>query len=139
MIYLQVMLFNNKYLQFATPCKFSEENAVMNKSMVSAFGAFKREADPERKAALKKIALTEKAPFYLAKFEQQVLQNGGYLVGVKLTAADFFLAAFNDNARRMFSPEILDGFPRLQKHSGSILSAPGVKEYMAKRTGATPV
>ena len=105
--------------------------------MIPAFGLFKRETDPERKAQQKKIALTQKAPFYLRKFEEFVSQNGGYLVNGKLTSADFFLAAFNDNARQMFDPEILNGYPGLQAHLDSILNAPGVKEYVARRPAAS--
>ena len=81
---------------------------------------------------MEKVAATEKGPFYLKKFEEIVNKNGGYLVGGKPTYADFFLANFNDGLATS-NPELLEAYPGLKKHRDSILNAPGVKEYVAKR------
>ncbi|CAG7717303.1 unnamed protein product, partial [Allacma fusca] len=75
----------------------------------------------------------ETFPFYLAKFENILKKSEGkFLVGRKVSYADFFVAA-NFQTSVIIKPSLLDNFPSIEAHQSFILGLPGVKEWVERR------
>jgi len=68
---------------------------------------------------------------YFQKWNDILEKNAGFLVGNRFSYADFGIAVGVD----MFSDQIgvLDNYPALKAHHQKVFSAPGIKEWVAKR------
>jgi glutathione S-transferase len=89
------------------------------------------EADPVKKAEVKKSIEEKVIPGYFSNFQAIIEKNGnGVLVGKKVTFADIFLV---DMVEKMGSEGIdMSKFPALQKHTELVNSQPGIKEWLGK-------
>uniref|UniRef100_A0A914VTD2 glutathione transferase n=1 Tax=Plectus sambesii TaxID=2011161 RepID=A0A914VTD2_9BILA len=66
--------------------------------------------------------------------EKTLKKNGtGWLVGKKITMADFFVAEFASRLTEHIDDTVLDDLPLLKKLVKTVHTLPGVKEYIADR------
>ncbi|XP_054003263.1 glutathione S-transferase-like [Hylaeus anthracinus] len=94
------------------------------------------EQDPERKEKLKKLA-TEKVSFCIDKLEEQVKNNGGYLVNGKLSWADILFTTFLEFFSNVLESDLLKNHPELKKLSEKVRALPRIKAYLDKRPKTT--
>ncbi|KAL0881859.1 hypothetical protein ABMA27_001632 [Loxostege sticticalis] len=95
-------------------------------------GAFIRETDAAKKAAIKKELLTEVVPYYFSRFEKELKAGNGYFGG-KLTWADFILVGIVETADLFLQETIEKNYPSVVALVKKIQTLPGVKEYIATR------
>uniref|UniRef100_A0A914V7T6 Glutathione S-transferase n=1 Tax=Plectus sambesii TaxID=2011161 RepID=A0A914V7T6_9BILA len=71
---------------------------------------------------------------HLNLFETTLQKNGsGWLVGNKLSAADFYIGELVDRLEGHIDSTILNDFPHLKKLKSAIANLPRVKDYIATR------
>jgi len=92
-----------------------------------------REKDEAKKAELIEKVKTETFPKFLTQWEKVLNANGGFLVGKKFSYADFAIANSLDIFNGMLGGYIFEKYPTMKKHSESVMSAKGIKEWVAKR------
>ncbi len=61
---------------------------------------------------------------------EQYLSKGPYLLGEKLSAADFFVSTACDIAFQIFGEKIMDGCPKLKSFLQQMAERPRIKEYL---------
>ena len=66
-------------------------------------------------------------------FNSLVEKNGGHVVGSSLTWADIYVAHFLDNIQIAQEVDLVGEYPALQALITTVLSTPGIKEYIASR------
>ncbi|KAL1517627.1 hypothetical protein ABEB36_001366 [Hypothenemus hampei] len=86
------------------------------------------------KEAYEKTLFSEIVPYYLEKLDNQAKENGGYLVGKKLTWADIVLIGLIDYMNFMAKKDLLAGSPNLQKIKEHVAEVPNVKKYFEIRS-----
>jgi len=91
-------------------------------------------ADKVKRDEATKVVLEKDTPIALTRFEKIIQANpAGYFVGNKLTWADIYIA-YNLTALEIeFEVKLVNKFPGLQKLVEKVESAPGIKEWIAKR------
>lgn len=125
---------------------------------IAVYTAYFREKEPEQKAKLLELA-NEKTPWFLAKFEKQVQDNGGFAVGGKvytfyytrlyvsflaigissirdrrqMTWADVHFSAIIELISNIGQKEFIKDYPALQKLNETVRSSPKIKAYLDKR------
>jgi len=92
-----------------------------------------REQDETKKAELIEKVKTETFPKFLTQWEKVLNGNGGFLVGKKFSYADFAIANSMELFNAMLGGYIFDNYPTMKKHFESVMSAKGIKEWVAKR------
>ncbi|XP_014262361.1 glutathione S-transferase-like [Cimex lectularius] len=86
----------------------------------------------QREKELEKLRL-DFVPTALAKFEEQVAENGGFFVGGKLTWPDIVFLAFTDYAGQMLKCDVVSNFPKLSALCNYVMSQPGISRYFKTR------
>ncbi|CAD6209026.1 GSCOCT00003673001.2-RA-CDS [Cotesia congregata] len=94
---------------------------------------YRTEEDPLKKEEKKVKLLKETIPFYLNKFEQTIVENGGFAVGSVTTWADFVLAVALENFEQIFGVAALDNYPGLRGLKQRVHEIPEIVEWLAKR------
>ncbi|XP_018358304.1 PREDICTED: uncharacterized protein LOC108758047 [Trachymyrmex cornetzi] len=97
-----------------------------------AMGHYYMEQNPTFKAKLKEIVF-QKLYHSRDKFEEQVKKNGGYLVGGKLSWADFQWAGHCDILSSILAVDPNEDHPELKKLVEKVRALPNVKAYIEKR------
>ncbi|XP_049825740.1 glutathione S-transferase-like [Aethina tumida] len=97
------------------------------------FRKYTFETNPEKKMELKKKLDDEILPFYLTRIEEQIKNNGGFLVGGHLTWADLFVVAHIDSFIQKYEQDVTIGRPNLKKLKEHVLSLDNIKEYISQR------
>ncbi|XP_011055451.1 PREDICTED: uncharacterized protein LOC105146708 [Acromyrmex echinatior] len=97
-----------------------------------AMGHYYMEQNPTFKAKLKEIVF-QKLYQSRDKFEEQVKKNGGYLVGGKLSWADFQWAGHCDILSSVLAVDPNEDHPELKKLVEKVRALPNVKAYIEKR------
>jgi len=96
------------------------------------------EQDSGKREDIRKELKTNVFPHFLSKFNDIVADNGGnYVVGTKVTWADFWLTNFLEIWRDTVDPNLLDKYPALQKQMMNVLAIPGIKAWVEKRPDAS--
>ncbi|KAH1010246.1 hypothetical protein HUJ05_004565 [Dendroctonus ponderosae] len=85
------------------------------------------DGDEAAKEAYAKTLFGEIVPYYLEKLDKQAKENGGYLVGGKLTWADLILVGSIDYMNFMAKKELLAGAPNLLKVKENVAAVPNKK------------
>nr|AVT42191.1 glutathione S-transferase s1 [Lissorhoptrus oryzophilus] len=96
-------------------------------------GKYHYESDEKLKAEYEKLLFSEVAPFYLEKLDAQAKQNGGYLVGGRLTWADLVFVGLIDYMNFMAKKDLLATAPNLEKVKENVANVPNVKKYLETR------
>ncbi|XP_066254755.1 glutathione S-transferase-like [Euwallacea similis] len=96
-------------------------------------GKYHYETDDTAKDAYGKTLFGEIIPFYLEKLDNQAKENGGYLVGGKLTWADLFFVGLIDYINFMAKKDLLANAPNLLKVKEHVAKEPNVKKYLESR------
>ncbi|XP_057338639.1 glutathione S-transferase-like [Microplitis mediator] len=94
---------------------------------------YRTEEDFIKKEEKKVKLLKETIPFYLNKFEQTIVENGGFAVGSTTTWADFVLAVALENFEQIFGVAALDNYPGLRGLKQRVHEIPEIVEWLAKR------
>jgi glutathione S-transferase len=77
-------------------------------------------------------------PKFLSKFNELKGQNqGGFLIGRKLTWADIFIADKIDRLTQAEGLDVLDKYPHLLKFRDNVLSHPNLKSYVDQRPSSS--
>ena len=96
-----------------------------------------QEQDASKKAELLKNLVENGKTKFLSVFNRlanENLNNGGYLIGNSLTWADIMVVNCIEGIEKALNVQLLDGsLPALQKLRETVISAKGIKEWMAKR------
>jgi len=97
--------------------------------------------DKEQREAARKDILANVLPPFLQKFETLNLREPGpFVLGDRVSYADFYLAAYLDilEADQFIGPKLLDDYPVLRQHKQDVLSIPQIAEQVAKNPDALP-
>jgi len=91
--------------------------------------------EKDEKVRAEKLAalVADTLPKFFGKWNEMLEKNGGFLVGKKFSYADFGIAAGVDMFNDKVGAQVLDKYPALKAHHQKVLSAPGIKEWVAKR------
>ncbi|EGI70563.1 Glutathione S-transferase [Acromyrmex echinatior] len=110
----------------------SIDDIRQGKFIFVAMGHYYMEQNPTFKAKLKEIVF-QKLYQSRDKFEEQVKKNGGYLVGGKLSWADFQWAGHCDILSSVLAVDPNEDHPELKKLVEKVRALPNVKAYIEKR------
>lgn len=91
------------------------------------------EPDAAKKEEKKAAVISDQAPFYLSRFDDQVKKNGGYLVNGQLTWADLHFVATLQVTCDMLGKDVVASHANLAAHREKILNLPNIKAWVAKR------
>jgi glutathione S-transferase len=75
----------------------------------------------------------ELIPFYIQRLDEQAKNNGGYLVGGRLTWADIVFAGILDYLNFMATYDIIEKAEDLKALRDKVLAQPGIKAWVEKR------
>nr|UUB32734.1 glutathione S-transferase GSTs6 [Dendroctonus valens] len=92
--------------------------------------------DAAAKEAYAKTLFGEIVPYYLEKLDKQAKENGGFLVGGKLTWADLILVGSIDYMNFMANKDLLAGAPNLTKVKENVAAVPTVQKYLKTRSNS---
>jgi len=90
--------------------------------------------ETKKKEGTAKI-LEETFPKYFDKFNEILENNGGFLVGKRLSYADFYIAHNFQFYNEMYGKDgnLFIKYPAIQTHQNLVLNTPGIKEWIEKR------
>ena len=118
------------------------ENAMIDGICDSAMGmldtvvdTYLLEKDEEKKAATKKKILETTIPNCLGFLEKQINTNkspGGWLVGSKVTYADFYLYTAT-NMLKAVDEKVLEKFPAITKMKEAVEALPNIAKWLKER------
>jgi len=94
---------------------------------------FYTEKDDKKKAELTAALKADTVPKFFGKWNEIIEKNGGFLVGNKLSYADFAIATAIEMFIEKLGSDVMEKYPALQAHQVKVFSAPGIKEWVAKR------
>ncbi|KAK7864589.1 hypothetical protein R5R35_003180 [Gryllus longicercus] len=94
-------------------------------------------ADEATKAQKKETLEKDTLPFYLGRLDNQIKENGGYLVDKKLTWADLHLAATVDSVNGALKTNIAANYSNVGSLTEKVWNLPKIKEWRAKRPSAS--
>jgi len=98
---------------------------------------FYLEADPDKRAAIKKDLVDNIFPHFLSKFNDVVAKSGGsFIFGSKVTYADFWLANFLEIWRDTVDANLISKYPALQKQMASVFAIPQIAKWVEVRPKA---
>ncbi|KAI8439704.1 hypothetical protein MSG28_013398 [Choristoneura fumiferana] len=90
------------------------------------------ETDPEAKKKKQELFAKEHYPGMLAKLEETIAENDGYLANGKLSWGDFYIAGMFDCMKMMLQmPDLGDKCPNLKALHERVLALPKVKAWAA--------
>jgi len=72
-------------------------------------------------------------PKFLIKWSEISTKNGGFLVGKKLSIADFCVASYLQIFDEILDNELVPKYPEIGAHLNRVFNAPGIKEWVASR------
>ncbi|XP_030749148.1 glutathione S-transferase-like [Sitophilus oryzae] len=96
-------------------------------------GQYHYQSNEQIKNEYQKTLVDEIIPFYVEKLDAIAKENGGYLVGGRLTWADLVFLGLVDYMNFMAKTDLLSKAPNLQKVKENVLKVPNVKNYVDKR------
>jgi len=91
------------------------------------------EQDETKKEEIRKSLKEETFPKYLGVWNKILTQNGGFLVGKKLSYADISLASYLQIYQDNFPWDIFEGYSAVKAHQDTVFNSKGIKEWVAKR------
>ncbi|KAI8439703.1 hypothetical protein MSG28_013397 [Choristoneura fumiferana] len=95
-------------------------------------GTVTYETDPEAKKKKQELFAKEHYPGMLAKLEETIAENDGYLANGKLSWGDFYIAGMFDCMKMMLQmPDLGDKCPNLKALHERVLALPKVKAWAA--------
>jgi glutathione S-transferase len=91
------------------------------------------ESDPAKKKERTEKIYAETLPKYLSKWNEILQKNGGFFVGNRLSIADICIADNLETHVIKLEGNILEKYPALSAHRGTVYNSPGIKEWVEKR------
>ncbi|KAL1139717.1 hypothetical protein AAG570_006695 [Ranatra chinensis] len=92
-----------------------------------------QEQDPEAKEKKKETLIKETVPYYLAKFDEVIKNNGGHLVNGSLSWGDIYIISLTDSMTGILKTDIVTNYPNIQELKKKVFSIPKIKAWVDKR------
>uniref|UniRef100_A0A0K8TUF3 glutathione transferase n=1 Tax=Epiphyas postvittana TaxID=65032 RepID=A0A0K8TUF3_EPIPO len=112
---------------FNIDCIIDHCSDMINKIVIVMF-----EPDPVQKKIKHELFSKEHYPGMLAKLEETIAENDGYLANGKLSWGDFFIAGMYVGFKTMLEmPDFGEKYPNLKALYDRVVALPKVKEWVA--------
>jgi len=92
-----------------------------------------KEEDQVLKEKKKEMLLKETIPYYMKKFDEGVVKNGGYIATNSLSWGDIYIVCYFDAMEFIMKTQIIDKYPNLKALREKVSSVPKIKAWIDKR------